>query len=101
MGDGDVEDVFASEPGLIQKIVLRVADPGGGEDFRHAVNAGGLTVRALEKPGHDDVPVRSGDEVGANRVMPLIAFAARLIIAGGPEDIARGGVRAFRVVLQE
>ena len=58
----NVENLLASEPGLVNKIVLDIAYPGGGENLGLVLRAVDLQLTILEDAWRD-YPVESPNEV--------------------------------------
>ena len=81
-----VEHVGTSEPGFVDKVVLRIANPGRGEDFGHLLGAVELLFARLEHPRLNHAPVFARDALGRDRIVPLIADTQVGIVVGGPED---------------
>lgn len=81
-----VEHVGTSEPGFVDKVVLRIANPGRGEDFGHLFGAVELLFARLEHPRLNHAPVFARDALGRDRIVPLIADTQVGIVVGGPKD---------------
>ena len=58
---GEDEGGGNAEPRGVDEIVLRVDDPGGGEDFGALDGAAALDVRGLGGAGADDAAVGAGN----------------------------------------
>lgn len=93
-----VEHIAPAEPGLVDEVVLCIAYPCRGEDFRHALNPALLGIPGFEDAGHDDVAVPAGDALRLYRVKIPVAFAQMGIIVRGPEDVLLPGAGACRMV---
>lgn len=92
----DVEHVGTSEPGFVDEVVLRIANPGRGEDLGHLLGAVELLLARLEHARLNEVPMFAGDALGRDSVVPLIAGTEVGVVIGGPKD---GALR--RVVEQQ
>ena len=81
-----VEHVGTPEPCFVDKVVLRIANPGRGEHFGHLLGAVELLFARLEHPRLNHAPVFARDALGRDRIVPLIAGTQVGIVVGGPEN---------------
>ena len=91
---GKDEGRGGAEPGCVDEVVLRVDDPGRGEDLGTLDGATALDVRGLGGARADDAAVLTGDGLQADFVLRVVA--QRGIVLRAPEDVA-----PRRPVLQE
>ena len=83
---------FAIEPGGVDEVVLRVADPGRGEDFGALGCALALLRGSFLDAWADDGVVGVGDLVEEDFVCFVEACAAVFVVFCGPDDVLVGGV---------